>query len=315
MASQWQCILTMFLKLRMFTSHPLTAQDAVQKGLDDETVNELRTLDGLYDININPSGQIIRMLLLAKFECSIPTTPAVPAEDEITHTPPTGNRTKLIREFRDFMEMLHEEERWQDRLERLECPLCCHIPVKAIITSCKHMYCEECFHQLPDEEGRLGTESKLCRGCMGPITEAAQCGVFDKVDPGGYESSSSSANSPSPAKRKRQERAKKAKASKKLRKGSKRQHIAAMFNKYRVQTDDSDDENDSDHDFVAEDWIPVIGEKTPGAKLTKVKDIVMEWMKKDNSVKIVLFTQFLDTIRLLKSMCGQQGWLYTTAST
>jgi SNF2 family DNA or RNA helicase len=304
----------MFLKLRMFTSHLLAAQDVVQYGLSDEIVNELRALDEKYDRKVNPSGQITRMLLLAKFECSIPTAPAVPAEDEMTHTPPTGDRGKLVKEFREFMESLHEEERWQDRLERLECPLCCHIPVKAIITSCKHMYCEECFHQLPDEDGRLGTENKICRGCMNPITEAAQCGAFDKVDPSGYESSSS-ASSSSPAKRKRQERAKKSKASKKPRKGAKGLMASAMFCKYRFQTDDSDDENEPDHDFVPEDWIPVIGEHTPGSKLAKVKDIVVEWMKQDNSVKIVLFTQFLDTIRLLKFMCAQQGWKYTTAST
>jgi hypothetical protein len=304
----------MFLKLRMFTSHLLTSQDVVQYGLSNEIVNELKALDAKHELQVNPSGQIIRMLLLAKFEFPIPTAPVAPADDEMTHTSPTGDRAKLIRAFRDFMESLHEEERWQDRLDRLECPLCRHLPVQAIITSCKHMYCEECFHQLPDEEGRLGTEIKICRGCMDPITEAAQCGVFDNVNPDGYDSSSSTGSS-SQAKRKRQERAKKSKASKRPKKGSKGIQASTLFSKYRVQTDDTDDEIESDQDFVAEDWIPVIGEHTPGAKLTKLQDIVVGWMKKDNSVKIVLFTQFLDTIRLLKYMCAQNSWAYTTVST
>lgn len=304
----------MFLKLRMFTSHLLTAQDLVQYALSDKILNELKLLDGKYDIKDNPSGQIVRMLLLAKFECSIPNDPTGPSEDEMTRTPPTGDRQKLISEFRDFMESLHEDERWQDRLDRLECPLCRHIPVQAIITSCKHMYCEECFHQLPDEEGRLGTETRICRGCMEPIAEAAHCGVFDKVNTDGYESSTSATSSPQ-GKRKREDKTKKSKYAKKPRTSSKGSQVSAMFNKYRYQTDEDRNENEADEDLVAGDWIPVIGENTPGAKLTRVHEIVEEWIKKDESVKIVLFTQFLDTIRLLKYMCAKEGWGYTTVST
>lgn len=310
---QWQCILTMFLKLRMFTSHLLTAQDMVQEALSDDVWNNLKRLDGENDDPVDPSAQILRMLLMAMSECPIPTIPAASPENEMAWMPPKGDCAKLIREFRFFMESLHEQEAWQERLNRFECPLCRHVPLRAIITSCKHMYCEECFHQLPDEEGMLGTENKLCHGCEESITEAAQCFAFDSVHPEGYDSSTS-ASSSSPAKRKRQERAKKTKSANKLKKRPRKLGPTAIFSKYRHQTDDSDDENDSEEPDT-EDWIPIIGEMTPGAKLTKIREIMADWIQKDESVKIVLFTQFLDTIRLLKCMCGLNGWGFTSVST
>lgn len=303
----------MFLKLRMFTSHLLTAQDLVQAALRTDALNGLKRLDKETDATDNPSAQILRMLLMVMFHCPIPTTPAAPPEDEMARTPPKGDRARLTREFRALMENLHEQEAWQERLDRLECPSCRSIPTEAIITSCKHMYCDECFHQLPDEEGQLGMESKICHSCVEPIAEAAQCGVFDSVHPEEYESSTS-AGSPSPGKRKRQEKAKKSKATKRAKRRPKRMGATAMFAKYRYHADDTDDENGSE-DSDDEDWIPVIGAKTPGAKLTKIREIMVDWIQKDESVKIVLFTQFLDTIRLLKSMCCLSGWGYTSVST
>lgn len=302
----------MFLKLRMFTSHLLTAQDLVQAALRTDVLNDLKRLDKESDATDNPSAQILRMLLMVMFDCPIPTTPAAPPEDEMARTPPKGDRARLTREFRALMENLHEQGAWLERLHRLECPSCCSVPTEAIITSCKHMYCDECFHQLPDEDGQLGKESKICRSCVEPIAEAAQCGVFDNVHPEEYESSTS-AGTPSPGKRKRQEKAKKSKATKKAKKRPKR-GPTEMFGKYRYHADDSGDENASE-DSEDEDWIPVIGAKTPAAKLTKIREMMADWIQRDESVKIVLFTQFLDTIRLLKSMCGLSGWGYTWVST
>lgn len=67
-------------------------------------------------------------------------------------------------------------------------------------------------------------------------------------------------------------------------------------------------------EFVPEDWIPTIGQMTPSAKFTKVREILMKWIEEDKKNKILIFTQFLDTVRLLKSICEQNGWRSTTVS-
>lgn len=146
----------MFLKLRMFTSHLLTAQDVVQYALHGYTVATLRRLIEEQDTtDNNPSAQIAKMLLSAQGDSSVPTAESTPSEDDISPPQPEGDRDKLIREFREFMDQLHNEESWQDCKERHNCPLCGETPEQAIITSCKHLYCAECFDQLPDEQGLL----------------------------------------------------------------------------------------------------------------------------------------------------------------
>lgn len=304
----------MFLKLRMFTSHLLTAQDVVQYALHGNTVATLRRLIEEQDTtDNNPSAQIAKMLLSAQGDSSVPTAESTPSEDDISPPQPEGDRDKLIREFREFMDQLHNEESWQDCKERHNCPLCGETPEQAIITSCKHLYCAECFDQLPDEQGLLGKENRLCTKCPTPILEAAYYGVFDRVHPEGYESSVSTGSSV-PGKRKRSDKAESSQKSPKPNKASKRVRTSSMFGKSRSQPEDGEDEDVFNVEFVPEDWIPTIGQMTPSAKFTKVREILMKWIEEDKKNKILIFTQFLDTVRLLKSICEQNGWRSTTVS-
>ncbi|GLI74314.1 hypothetical protein PoHVEF18_002551 [Penicillium ochrochloron] len=304
---QWRCILTMYLKLRMFTSHLLTAQDVVQAVLRIETLNVLKLLEGEQDTMDNSSRQIIKMIRLAKDGASAPVGETTPSEDEIPRLQPTGDREKLVREFKAFMEKLHEEERWQDSEGRVWCALCGFIPVRPIITSCKHLYCEECFHQLPDNEGVLGTENRLCNKCTTPIVEAAQFEVSPNVHSEETESSTSK-DIPTNAKRKRQDKSKKPEASKRRKNASRGVQESAMFSEHDPQTDDNGEENEPCVDPISDDWIPMIGSQTPGAKLIRVRELLVKWIEENRDVKIIIFTQFLDTVRLLMMMCHQEGW-------
>ncbi|KAL4967892.1 uncharacterized protein BDV14DRAFT_168558 [Aspergillus stella-maris] len=52
----------------------------------------------------------------------------------------TNNRN-LIDKFGELM----DSNDWNARYDRSMCPNCGQIPDKPVITSCLHMYCEECF--------------------------------------------------------------------------------------------------------------------------------------------------------------------------
>ncbi|KAJ5160214.1 DNA repair helicase rad5-16 [Penicillium canariense] len=312
-ASQWQCILTMFLKLRMFASHLLAAQDIVSYVLTEEVFTTLRPLSREGDTWDNPSSMITKMLLLVKSNHAVPTAQKVTTEDDIARIQPTGDCAKLTGKFRQFMEMLQGEGRWKEQLHRLVCPSCAQVPVQAVITSCYHLYCEECFHQLPDEGGRVGAGIKLCCVCDTVILEAADCGTFDKINPDRYESSvspSSSFNS----KRKPSGKSKQSKSQKRSKKALKRLQSSSMFHQPRRDSEHSSNDDSSDEDDTSEDWIPIIGPMTPSAKLLKVRELTKAWIESDEDVKIVLFTQFLDIIRLLQAMCSREGWGFTTIS-
>lgn len=56
------------------------------------------------------------------------------------------------------------------------------------------------------------------------------------------------------------------------------------------------------------DIIADIGSSMPGAKLTAVRNLIQEWVAKDETVKIVLFVEFMDSIRVIEDMCRKSKW-------
>ncbi|KAK3619865.1 hypothetical protein LTR56_023759 [Elasticomyces elasticus] len=67
---------------------------------------------------------------------------------------------------------------------------------------------------------------------------------------------------------------------------------------------------DSDMD----DWIGLKGEILPSAKTQATKAQVMNWLEEDPDAKIIIFTQFLPTIRILAKVCKTEGWSFSKYS-
>ena len=89
-------------------------------------------------------------------------------------------------------------------------------------------------------------------------------------------------------------------------------HLPSLGSTNADKNEEDDDDADPEDERI-QDWIPLIGNKMPGAKITKTRDIVKSWIEKDPKSKIVIFTFFLDTIRLLEFMCHKEGWITTKA--
>ncbi|KAJ5690017.1 hypothetical protein N7462_004409 [Penicillium macrosclerotiorum] len=313
-ARQWQCILTMFLKLRMFLSHLLTAQDMIQNMVEDGILDSLRPLARENSETDAASLQITKMLLRVN-SGNVPQHPPIPhpAADDMVRQQPSGDREKLVQQFREVMERLHEEESWLEVDRRALCGSCENIPTQAFVTSCSHLYCEECFYSLPYNKDCIENGFRICQHCEEKITEAAHCGVFDSID-NAHTATCHEPDSPpnagnrQPFKRKAPGISKK--QSKRLRKRIK---TSDMFGHGEPTEHEDPDGLSNDTDFK-KDWIPIIGDITPGAKLEAVREMIRTWIQEDDKVKIVLFTQFLDTIQLLALMCSTERWGYMIIS-
>ncbi|OQE00597.1 hypothetical protein PENVUL_c049G05732 [Penicillium vulpinum] len=49
----------------------------------------------------------------------------------------------------------------------------------------------------------------------------------------------------------------------------------------------------------------------PGAKFDAITSQVKDWFEKDSTAKIVIFTQYVNSTRLLRYLCEEKGWKYS----
>lgn len=267
--------------LRMFVSHPLLIQKSLEAILKKGVIEELKDM-AQKGVAESASGIIIDLLLaLADKVASRPRLP--------------GNFFEL-REiyYKTIVHIRQHEGTYQEFLRR-KCPRCEEFirEDKAfVVTSCQHVYCKGCFDQLPDPNGEIDTTTRVCSSCENPIEEA------------GY-SDDSPKNSP------KKGTPKKRKQSKPKPKGKKifDKQSPKFFKQKFLRKDPSDDEWDEPSDDE-DDWISRVGDSMPSAKTTAVRELVTNWVKEDEDVKIVIFVQFLKTVRLLQFMCEEEGWKY-----
>ncbi|KAI2821603.1 hypothetical protein CBS63078_4882 [Aspergillus niger] len=88
---------------------------------------------------------------------------------------------------------------------------------------------------------------------------------------------------------------------------TKKQARSSMRRVTAPQIEESDEEPDADEDT---DWIKACARHMPSAKLTKIREILTEWLAQDSPGKIVIFTQFLDFVQILATMCQAENWPY-----
>ncbi|RMY70605.1 hypothetical protein D0863_05687 [Hortaea werneckii] len=62
------------------------------------------------------------------------------------------------------------------------------------------------------------------------------------------------------------------------------------------------------------DWISLPGEILPSAKTQATKAQLLNWIEDDPNCKCIVFTQFLDMVRVLSKVCKTEEWGYVTYS-
>ncbi|PLB49011.1 hypothetical protein P170DRAFT_407934 [Aspergillus steynii IBT 23096] len=288
--AQHQCILTMMQKLRMICSHILTMQSMVKELLPGklmETLTKAAQNCGSSDKH----SAIITSWLRAMAINPFPDQPkqSNKTAEEATDEPRESN-PKLVQEFHQLMSKLHEEERWEERLERTNCPRCRLAPVNPVITSCMHLYCEECYYLLDDQDKDSSNPKRECIECQEAIKAITPGVPVEDID---------LEKAPSAPKKKRGQAKKAPKPRAFGRFGG------WMFGYRGPRADGNTELDDQDEE---PDWIPICAKEMPSAKLTKIRELILGWIAENPKVKIVVFTQFIDFVRILAIMCYTQGW-------
>ncbi|CAI7611743.1 unnamed protein product [Penicillium glandicola] len=284
---QSRCILAVITMLRMFVSHPLLAQRFLEAVLNERVIEALKLMAQEEGVAETPSGVIIDLILSLG--------------DKIAPRPrPPGDLFELREIYYKHMVHIRQTKGRYEELMRKVCPRCDEIVKEenpCVVTSCHHLYCKDCFDLLPDQYGKINSVTRVCTSCKEPIEEAGYSEDLPKDSP-----KKGSPKKDSPRKRKQ---------SKRKRKGGKfvKKRPQGLFKQQVLLKDLSDDEWDEPKEDGG-DWIWRIGDCMPSAKTTAVRDLVANWVKEDEDVKIVIFVQFLKTAQLLQFMCEEEDWNY-----
>ncbi|OJK01489.1 hypothetical protein ASPACDRAFT_26205 [Aspergillus aculeatus ATCC 16872] len=294
--AQYRCFLTMILILRMFCSHLLTAHDIIKKLLSERLLMAKLSRMANGRGEQDPTFIIVQRLIAIR---SNPTVICDKREEHLVHSPNLqGDREKLVRDYYDLMLKLHESEQWDERLKRNSCPHCKYVPVYPVITSCHHLYCEECYSFLSvnvsTDEGK-----PICRVCQEPIQEAAYCDAVEDIE----------LTRTHPTQNPQQETAAQSKKNKS--KAGVWRKPQGSFRRPAYLNSDEEPPTEPDADEQT-DWIEACASQMPSAKMTKIQDLVAKWLAESPRNKIVIFTQFLDFIRILGKMCQREKWPVTS---
>ncbi|KAL3457205.1 SNF2 family N-terminal domain-containing protein [Aspergillus heterothallicus] len=301
-AQQCRECLTMFLRLRMFCSHPLTVQGLLKELLRGGSL--MRQLNKLArEGSSDPADSSVKIvkhigMLQDQFKLLVQQNQAQrqaheqeqdQEQEKPEENPMFYDNTDLITQFTDFMKKLHQDEQWDERYFRSECAKCGSPPDKPVISSCMHLWCDECFTQLcidsqRQESENQGSESSertklVCLKCTLAIESATRCC---------FEAAKQPEQPVAPAERKTKKQAKT-----KLKEKSKK----------RSNTEDEDD-------IENQDWMKVDTTRMPAAKITGIKNILEEWRGQNPTTKVVIFSQFTDMIEIIANMCKSEKWKY-----
>lgn len=277
MAMQSKCILAMISYLRMYASHPLIAQKVLDIVLEPRVVKKLGLIAEEEGAAQTPSGIISQRILSVKNSASL--RPKL-----------KGNFSELREKHKMRHKEFHRNKQTEQSSELKTCPSCQELVDEDepyVVTSCCHLYCTGCFDGLPDQNGRTDTVIRICTSCDKPIKEAA-CYVKQ------------------PEKRKQSK-------SKRTGYRTQRKRPRGSF-KEQVLTKDRQDDEWEEPDENERDWISRIGDGMPSAKLTAIREQVAKWLEEDTEVKIVVFVQYINTIRLLQGICEREDWNFAIVS-
>jgi hypothetical protein len=157
--------------------------------------------------------------------------------------------------FKPFLSSLNVGESWEKAKKKAKCGYCGKQPYKPWITSCGHLICEEpCRSNLDIEAAENDSPHPPCKVCGITPSAIHPCEV-DEDDP--LEAVAQGTRSRSKKKKEKERK--------------------------RLSRED-----------INSDWLGSLGDDVlPSAKTIAVKSQIMNWLKENPNVKIIVYTQFL----------------------
>ena len=273
----------------MFASHTLLVQEQLKDMLTADLMRGLRDSiqrDEKREETDLSMSSLLENLVVRKTNTTGST--AVAATSEPLHQEQRDQSAShhLADEFRRFMRSLQGDGNKSEILRRYCCPACQSWPLQAYVTSCMHIYCHECMPSITDSAGNIE-----CKECDVRVENTEFCGSIDvinlNVTPSSTDptaSTSKVARVPGPSQKKRNPKQPKTGKTKNTRRG----------------------------EAPTEDWIAAVGREMHGAKLAATRTCIREWFANSSDTKVLIFTQFLDMVRILGFMCESEQWGFKT---
>lgn len=157
-----------------------------------------------------------------------------------------------------------------EAVERAVCQYCHQRPFDPHVTSCHHIYCFDCLTDMQHKAAARGAESSTCLACGQDYSEVNRC------EESMYEPRAA--------------------------------HQSNADSQEGLEFGPGGVKNTKKKVLKVQTWLNMNGEVLPSAKTLAVKVQIEHWKKVDKDVKIIVYTQFLDMVQILKRICSTEGW-------
>lgn len=272
-------IFVMLTRLRQMCAHVLMISTTMRDLLEAEDIEKLWKSIERHSVAADSTGRktvnvLKRILREARDEHEeTQATPPPTVDDNISNTVDLTIDDGEF-DYRDFFYKLQRDGAWDRIRNRSLCNRCGEIPEDEqcrLSVPCGHLYCQECIVVLMQKAQDAGTEAE-CSSCHNHITGAADLLAMDQI------ATEARLNTPRTS----------------------FQAIAGREKRgSRGKVKNSDQK-----------WLSIAGVEKLSSKAQAIESTVEEWIERDPNAKIVMFTLWIDMIKILGKLCARRGWGY-----
>ena len=164
-----------FLRLRQICSHMFLVQEVLAELLDLESIDNMEQefIRGATLANKNDRN------LLSALRRMIEAKPEVVEEPEESEEVPSG---ELAAKFSSYLKSLKTKSNWPELRNRTQCQSCGDPPESAMVTSCLHVYCEECLEGLANKASAEDQDETACLVCGVAFKGAEPCAGLKELE-------------------------------------------------------------------------------------------------------------------------------------
>jgi SNF2 family DNA or RNA helicase len=161
---------------------------------------------------------------------------------------------------------------------RTACNFCNDIAEEPWKTQCYHVYCRRCLERMQEEAALKDQPGARCVVCQTVFSCSEPCNKMNFDQNNGSNGSDSGGSDDSDHELLRKTRGK------------------GRGKKARTEK--------------SKDWIDLAGgnDILPSSKTLAIKAQIINWLEEDENMKIIIYTQFIDMIRILSKVCSAEKW-------
>jgi SNF2 family DNA or RNA helicase len=302
-------VLTMLLRLRQLTGHLLMLQGPMQDLLeieDHEKIVELAQIEGhanrlpLRAMQIKRLRELIAKGALHNDQHHPARTNFPGVQDNYrrndsfveTEEGRHDSGSELVRDrdnigrihglqynFLKYLKTLRAGANMTELRDRTTCVSCNDRAEDPMVTSCYHVYCSECIEAVMNDAALEYQDQARCKECGIKFDDVKACDNFDldQMDEN-------------------------------LDIGDTSDTDTELLKKNRSRKKKKKDQKRKDEDWIDQEGVNIL----PSAKTLGIKAQILNWISENPNVKVIIFTQFIDMIRILSKVCQAERWVHTT---